>query len=318
MKTKPWYSSLFSKSVNSESKQSAVIHLGPHKTGTTSFQSLLEYNEKELIKSNFSLVTVRSSHKNHYKEWRKKYANVVQGYLIGRFTSGLALKQLCELFCELINEFPENKSLVLSDENLLGPMPGHYFAGRRGRETGFYSARKIVFEAIFKAFSAYEIKIIICRRDEVDFITSSYRDFISKLKDSEDLLTFSGKLDNDFHIQFSSFYEDIQAQFESRLITYEFGAFVTKMPQTVFTLFQINVDFPEVVHKNQSLSWGAIEAALKELDSKKQPFTENERKAFFERSKNLPKTESKFIQGQIDIFKSIYFSPRDGTRATRP
>lgn len=115
------------------------LHLGPHKTGTTYFQSCLEANEARLNAAGVGLVTVRSDMSGRYNEARIRYTRILQKFLLDRPTDETpVIKELAAAIQQIVSILPEAsfRKAVISDENLLGPMPGHDFTGQRGRETG--------------------------------------------------------------------------------------------------------------------------------------------------------------------------------------
>jgi hypothetical protein len=239
------------------------IHLGPHKTATTSVQHLLEKNEVYLAKNSFHLLTVRSGNSRDYLAWRNKYTGIIQGFLLGKISEKVCSDGLAKLFEELISNVPIDKTkLILSDENLLGPMPGHYFAGRNGRERNFYKASDLVFSVISKAFKNKSLKVLLCKRDYKDFVLSSYRDFIAKLTDAEDLLDyfkgFGIKGNEDYNAFYSSF-SDVFGS-ESQVISFEDLTLNLSLQVSQF----INQELTENINKiaNTSLSWRAVEVAL--------------------------------------------------------
>lgn len=240
-----------------------VIHFGPHKTGTTSFQALLESCQDQLANHKVGLLTVRSKYSEQYKIWRVQYTKIVQGFLLGNIQEDVAREKITQLYreLELCVDMPSD-TIVISDENLLGPIPGHPFAKNTGIDAGFYSAFPLVVDAIKDAYADKELHVIVVKRDFEGFLCSAYRDFILKLNAAEDLLDFRGKLSPDFKSQFTSFYTKIKKKLDSNADIYEFSIFVDSTEEIIEKL--IGVSIPKLKNgvRNTSLSWRAAELAL--------------------------------------------------------
>lgn len=243
--------------------QKVVLHLGPHKTGTTSFQNMLEENESQLHDAGLSLFTVRSCNSNSYKIWRNEYTKILQGFLLGKMSEKLAVDSLVEKFIDFQNLISDSccKGIILSDENLLGPVPGHFYAGCLGRERNFYSAHKVVFSAIKIAFSSKTLQVLVCEREFDDFIVSSYRDYVFKLKSSERPKDFVGGFDQNIRAGFKQFYIQFSSIFAEEGRVLVFSNFIESMCQIVTELTGVEVAL-KTFARNKSPGWRAAELAL--------------------------------------------------------
>jgi hypothetical protein len=255
--------------INSNSNSSKIIvHLGPHKTATTSFQNLLESNESRLIENDISLITVASAHGHEYKKLRSKYTRIIQGYLLSDEKNEIdIISQLSKVLKDMISIIPENKNgyVVISDENLLGPLPGHFFANRKGRELGFYRAHDLVFKSINIAFNNRLAKVLLTDRGCEDFLSSSYKDFIGKLTDSESFDQFKSNFDESIYAEYSSFFKSAEINFGEKLDVFSFSDFCQDMEVLINNALNANLNFEDSVTSlsNTSMSNRAISIALK-------------------------------------------------------
>ncbi len=247
------------------------LHLGPHKTGTTSFQKYLEDNESNLNQEGFNLITARSNLAAQYKEFRKSHTRCAQQSvmqtpdeiepMVNR------LSEIWQDFTNLLN--PSYSKVIISDENLLGPMLGHYFAKMKGRETGIYQAKVIVLKGLKKAMGNNIKKILLCRRDLYSFLTSSYRDFIIKLNHPETPLEFFAAWDEDIAAEYDAFFNYVLgSEFQSgQVLIKQFREFTNDFPSILkeFTICNKKLKPPRTSSSNKSISWSAVEYALKEI-----------------------------------------------------
>lgn len=245
-----------------------IVHLGPHKTATTSFQNLLESNESKLIESDISLITVRSTHGYKYKELRSVYTRIIQGYLLSDEKNEIdSISQLSKVLKDMVSIIPEDKNgyVIISDENLLGPLPGHFFANRKGRELGFYRAHDLVFKSINVAFGNRLAKVLLADRGCEEFLSSSYKDFIGKLTDSESFDQFKSNLDESICAEYSSFFKLAEVNFGEKLDVFSFSDFCQDMEGFINKVLDANLDFEDSVTSlsNTSMSDRAISIALK-------------------------------------------------------
>jgi len=245
-----------------------IVHLGPHKTGTTSFQNILEANERELNNNNINLITVRSSFSLEYKRLRNKYTIILQGALISdSLENELVIDKLSSVLKEMVacTSTKETELVLLADENLLGPPTGHYFAGRKGRELGYYSLHKLVFRSIKMAFGDQLEKIIITDRGFSGFLPSSYKDFISKLTDVKTFDEFKLELNERVKEEYKGFFYNAEIAFGGKLKVYNFDVFCRTMPEEAFNITKVAMDeeINKKIKSNASISERGIEIALK-------------------------------------------------------
>lgn len=250
-----------------------ILHLGPHKTGTTSFQNLLELNEDVFNSAGIGIITVRSSTSREYKKLRNDYTRLIQGSLLKKSYDEnelvTSLKGILEAIIDL-GESEKNSTVFISDENLLGPVVGHYFANRKGRETSFYSLSKIIFRAI-EEIASKEIKVVIVDRGYESIVQSSYKDFIVKLQDSESIEEFQSNINKSASMGYDSFFENAKTIFSNNLNVFKFDFFCSHMTDIIHQLTGLRIREPLGKAANSSLKPRALEIALKVI-----PLLENE------------------------------------------
>ncbi len=160
------------------------LHLGPHKTGTTYIQSILEKIEPSLFDIGCKLITVRSSSSGSYKDARIRFTRVLQGYLLsGKPLNDVVVERLTAALVEIFDTAGGDK-VILSDENLMGPLLGHHFAGDN-TATGPYDALPLLVSAIERLVlvHGYQVeRILLLRRDYSQWLQSVYKDYIRKLR----------------------------------------------------------------------------------------------------------------------------------------
>ncbi|HCG6647461.1 TPA: hypothetical protein NJ228_002423 [Vibrio parahaemolyticus] len=258
-----------------------IVHLGPHKTGTTSFQNILEANEGKLNDRHIKLITVRSECSTVYKELRIKYTKVLQGALMGNsHEEKNTVERLSSILKEIVTSVSseETKLVLICDENLLGPPTGHYFAGGKSRELGFYSLRKEIFKSIRQAFGEKLYKVMLTDRGHRGFLSSSYKDFISKLTYAQTIEEFNQDVSKGFESEYSNFFSDAKNTFGSKMEIVEFTEFCSNMSDYVSELTKLEVS--ELNHdskkSNVSLSERGLKMAMKVI-----PLLETEQERLF-------------------------------------
>ncbi len=280
------------------------LHLGPHKTGTTSFQYLLEKNESFLISKNICLLTVRSTKAKEYKKWRREYGGIIQRYIASEYKNyNKTLEKLQLVIGKLAILVDVNcDKLIISDENLLGPIPGHSFPNNKGYEKYFYSAHDVIFESMYLHFGKNLKTLMLVQRDIYGFIISSYRDYILKLENMNGVYDFYKDLDKDFCLQYNNFYNLEKIKYNILQVK-DFNDFVKDFNVSLNHLLGFSIKLPNQTYKvsNQSITWEAIDMAL---NSKIVFETEEERRIYKKtllnnRSMNIPKN----IQNQIQKIK---------------
>ncbi|RLA84228.1 MAG: hypothetical protein DRG78_02085 [Epsilonproteobacteria bacterium] len=280
------------------------LHLGPHKTGTTSFQYLLEKNESFLISKNICLLTVRSTKAKEYKKWRREYGGIIQRYIASEYKNyNKTLEKLQLVIGKLAILVDVNcDKLIISDENLLGPIPGHSFPNNKGCEKYFYSAHDVIFESMYLHFGKNLKTLMLVQRDIYGFIISSYRDYILKLENMNGVYDFYKDLDKDFCLQYNNFYNLEKIKYNILQVK-DFNDFVKDFNVSLNHLLGFSIKLPNQTYKvsNQSITWEAIDMAL---NSKIVFETEEERRIYKKtllnnRSMNIPKN----IQNQIQKIK---------------
>jgi len=242
------------------------LHFGPHKTGTTSFQHFLEKNSNYLLSKNITLLTIRTRQKKSYRIWRRRYLQCVERHMLNcTIEDQIAQNELTLLVTELSSFLQDGTTaMIISDENLLGPIPGHFFAAGKERERDFYSAQNTILKVFKKVFSSQIKSVLVSRRDPYDFIISSYRDFMFKLVYAQRPKVFYGELKSDFLKQYNDFYSNFNMAFGNKVHIIGFKQFISNLQEVldIFTNISLKLEYPLKKPSNQSMSWRAVEVAL--------------------------------------------------------
>ncbi|WP_165735334.1 WcbI family polysaccharide biosynthesis putative acetyltransferase [Pseudoalteromonas sp. C8] len=271
--------SIFNAPSDRVAKPRIILHLGPHKTGTTSFQNILEKNEGLLTSESIGLITIRSNFSDSYKSLRNDYTKVLQAaLLVDKADEEVVIIKLANILNSIVEtmqgEQPSIKKILISDENLLGPLVGHYFANRKGRERNFYTLHKLVFSAMKVAFGSNLEQVILGDRGCEHFIKSSYKDFISKLTDAESLKYFRDNLSSSVDEQYDMFFKNAELIFNSKLKVFNFDVFCKNMIAIINEILSVEIDKEQdSLTANASISQRGIDIALKvipELKSSKE------------------------------------------------
>lgn len=260
-----------------KSSTEIYIHLGPHKTASTNLQTLLELNETELNANSIGLVTVRCKNSIEYHKARNIYTRALQRYLssinhVAQRNScidemAVALREMVAIFAD------SHKAVIISDENLLGPIVGHRFAGSYIAKD-FYGAAFAVADAIEAAFPENLSKIVLCKRERNSWLASAYRDFISKLQEPLTPRAFMNRLSINFHDQYEEFYSFLSLRFQNRISIIQFEDLIklssSELLETFFDALNLELNitpcFNENLNVNSSMKWGAVEKVLNMFD----------------------------------------------------
>ncbi|WP_143735700.1 WcbI family polysaccharide biosynthesis putative acetyltransferase [Microbulbifer mangrovi] len=238
------------------------LHLGPHKMASTSFQNYLERGEGALGANGVDLLTVRSSRGESYRHWRQDYTKALQGYVLGRISYADAKTRLSSLIKSLWQACRcVSPSVMISDENLLGPVPGHTYAGKLGVETHFYSAKRLVLDAWSDAVAPGSLQVLFVQRDLCDFVFSSYRDRVAKLDYSRTLISFYESLASEFVSEYVNFYSKASSPGNCSIEFEQFSNFPNTFRDKVMAFCSVELPASSREASNSSMSWRAIEIA---------------------------------------------------------
>ncbi len=252
------------------------LHIGPHKTGTTTIQTLLERNETQLYAQGIRIATIRSQKTPQYQELRSKFVKAIQGSLANangkRHPSKPTLERLMNSFREFqttLTDDPSIQKIIISDENLLGPITGHRFA-KTHFARDHYAAAPFIFQAAQTVLGDRLKCVCLGSRPAGEWLSSSYKDYISKLQDSVSPLEFRQRIAPDFPQQFEQLYQQASQILGPRFIRLDVSPFAKQPPGELLLHFMqlngialqepanLNLQAPRT---NSSLKWRAIEFA---------------------------------------------------------
>ena len=164
--------------------RTAHIHLGPHKTGSTSFQLLMQKKEGFLAGNGVAYLSRHSRFRAVYVRWREGYSKVLKKMILSGLDDSGLFGLLVSQFEALAPVVGECSGLIFSDENILGWPLGHFYGPYKGsrRAVSYYPAMKTVLAAFASALSREfdEINFYMVRRDWLGQVKSLYKDFFRK------------------------------------------------------------------------------------------------------------------------------------------
>ena len=161
-----------------------VLHLGPHKTGSTFLQKSL--HNQWLSNKSFGYSSVHSEHKKRHKQLRQKINFVRNAVLIGRFRDGATISKSAEFarakehLTAMVQEDAKN-TFILSDENFLGVPMGQHMPGGDYFEKSFYPMSSKIATYFADITDQFETTIIIYKRNKRDLVESLYSNTIKNL-----------------------------------------------------------------------------------------------------------------------------------------
>ncbi len=139
-----------------------VLHIGPHKTGSTYIQRTIEANRPNLP-ANFETVSRHDRRLQRLKTLTSDARNARDAARIA--------PQLTKIANGLARRFGRVEHLLISHEDLCGPMPG------RAGILGLYPLAHLMIPAIVKglAQSGAQVQLVFYKREFSDWRTSLYR-----------------------------------------------------------------------------------------------------------------------------------------------
>jgi hypothetical protein len=205
-----------------------IVHLGPHKTASTSLQLLLESSEDALSSNKIGLLTVRSKKSCIYKHFRNAYTRSLHQYLdSGNSTKAdfYALLEMTKALRGMLLLANDGYSqMIISDENLLGPQVGHYYAGTRFSGS-LYPAATIVFTSLTIAFGQSLNSVFLVKREFSSWLLSVYKDYLTKGKDPIYPIAWRARVTKELVSEFDSLFNLARLIFGPRLVETDFNSF---------------------------------------------------------------------------------------------
>lgn len=304
-----------------------IIHLGPHKTATTLIQLAIKKREEELQDMGIAFVCQHSKlHGDKYKELRVGYSNVLTRAILDRqaakkINEAEVVQALAASLKAIVNLKPEHCSrLILSDENLLGHIVGHYIGGSRHKVAHYYQCHDLVFEAIAKIFHGTKIKVVLSRRGLREWIPSAYKDLIQKMVKPLSYLEYVEALPERLDKEVESLYDAALAKFgQSNVEIIDFdalrqrgNALFLKDCEDIFQAPNLRY-FRGVSMPNSSLSWGQIESALALIPTLTTPPQRHESLKSLRADKSISAQASAAFMAELekaqDLLKDKYLKP---------
>jgi len=135
-----------------QKQKRVIIHLGPHKTGTTALQQCLSENQKALAQAGILFLHNNQTHSAALKLAREKYK--------------IAEEELLEIN-KIISD-TEADTIILSQEDFCGALPGS------NKRSSIYPNLTKNLNIIFKSLRPHKLQFIFFERSEERWLFSCY------------------------------------------------------------------------------------------------------------------------------------------------
>ncbi len=176
-------------------KRVCYIHIGPHKTGTSSIQWFLKENRAELLKYGYFVPESETIHGAHHAIVRKLCGQELRDH-----QQSAAAK-----FARALNDTP-SEVIVISSEALEGLLTNRDYA-------------KIFFTRIGEL--NLEPKLVLFPRNQSQSINSRYSEVVKGFQESESFQAFALRVTPDFSVRYSPWIELADA-YDAELIARPF------------------------------------------------------------------------------------------------
>lgn len=250
-----------------------LLHIGPHKTATTSLQAILLRSESSLSNNGILYLGAHSSRSEVYLQWRTRYMKTLVRLVYCILESKHHM--IAPLSHDLTDQFTllralatPAESVIISDENILGPMVGHTTGQFLCK--GFYPAYDIIFSSISRAFCHDYTKVCVVRRPLSSWLISVYKDMVAKILGNIEperfLLNVPSTLQHDENL----FYKSFSTAFGNRGVVYDYKGLVDTHFESILQLISDYFHVPAIsatpLHINSSLNLAQIEFILRVYD----------------------------------------------------
>lgn len=249
------------------------LHIGPHKTATTSLQGMLFRSESLLCKNGILYLGAHSSRSEAYLQWRKGYMKTLVKLVY--CIQECQYHMIPALSQDLIDQFTMLRTLalpvgsvIISDENILGPMVGHTTGKFLCK--GFYPAYDIIFSAISCVFGGDNSKICITKRNLSSWLISVYRDMVAKILGNLEPERFLLNVPSTIWHDQQMFYNRFTEGFGDQGIVFDYQVLVDTQFEPFIQLMVDHFHIPAIsaapIHMNSSLNLAQIEFILRVYD----------------------------------------------------
>ncbi|MCB1380757.1 MAG: hypothetical protein KDK89_20670 [Alphaproteobacteria bacterium] len=170
-----------------------VLHLGVHKTASTLIQLALKSAEDQLAARDTAVYSAHSKSFPAYRPFRDSFLALGKHLIKAGQHSPAALETGQQLFTQPLfrkarQAFDQlmrdtaQETIIISDENLLGPPIGEFAMAGELRITKFYEAASVIASSLASIAREHNTSVILYRRDEPGLIESLYGNTISNLR----------------------------------------------------------------------------------------------------------------------------------------
>lgn len=279
--------------------KSIVLHLGPHKTATTTVQNFIAKNESDFEENGYGVMTVRSKNGTRYAKARDSYTRALQTYLLSSCDVTAREKAVKEMSLGLKEMLGISQggpaNLILSDENILGPVVGHKFA-KNHIAFEVYGAISVVIESIKNATAGCDVKVILCRRPFESWLLSCFKDLVSKMKELVTPEDYVSRISSEACEQYDALFFDFKKAFSDvHILDFEelessgTSGFLKEFLSAIDKSLSTTISSDGNYFTNKGFSLGIVEYLIKNFDSKSKSNEKNDLLARFDKdSKEYP------------------------------
>lgn len=164
--------------VSRSAAKSVIVHIGPHKTGSTAIQQCLSANRLLLSRSDIGFLHNKSTHDAALHLAREHYAE--------------AEAALSSVAHEI--SMSDASTIVMSQEDFCGDLPG------RTRQRGVYSKLTKHLRIISRSLQPHHVKFVFIERDETDWLRSCYHQHLKHRTHFSSFDDFQAHFTSDQHL----------------------------------------------------------------------------------------------------------------------
>ena len=164
--------------VSRSAVKSVIVHIGPHKTGSTAIQQCLSANRLALSRNDVCFLHDKSTHDAALHLARERYAE-----------AEAALTSVARDISML-----DTSTVIISQEDFCGDLPG------RTRQRGVYSKLTKHLRIIFRSLQPHQVKFVFIERDETEWLRSCYHQHLKHRTHFSSFYDFQAHFTSDQHL----------------------------------------------------------------------------------------------------------------------
>lgn len=156
-----------------------IVHIGPHKTGSTAIQRCLSANGPTLSENGISFVHNKSTHDAAIQLTREAYTEAMETLRTVAFEISAS----------------NSATVILSQEDFCGSLPG------RTQQRGLYTKLTKNLRIIARSLQPHQVKFVFIERDETDWLRSCYHQHLKHRTHFSSFSDFQAHFTSDEHLQ---------------------------------------------------------------------------------------------------------------------